>query len=191
MRPLTRRTWEAMSDLASQPLAPIPASSAPERISSGLHDPLMRGFALMVFQSPHLLACQRTRQQRRHRCPLATLCGGGAGPLAPQRRDMLDAVPVALLRALGPGVFEKIRRAGWANDFPPPGLQRCSPRRFLSPEARWERLFSCHPPAGPPGSAASGQGGSGACASPRGRGPAGPSGRAAGVALRCRRGAKR
>jgi hypothetical protein len=92
MRPFSRLPLEAMIALVSQTFAPILAPRRLDRVDSSRHDTLMSGFVLMVFQSPHLLTCQRTRQQRRHRCPLATLCGGCAGPLAPQRRDMLDGV---------------------------------------------------------------------------------------------------
>jgi hypothetical protein len=56
-------------------------------------------------------------KQRRHRCNLETIFGVHEVPSDTQRRDILDGVPVELIRALLPVLCEKIRRAGWAKDF--------------------------------------------------------------------------
>jgi hypothetical protein len=77
----------------------------------------MSGFAMMFLQSPTLLELQRKMQQRRHRWNLETLFGGHEVPSDTQMRDMLDGVPVELIRSLWPVLCEKIRRAGWAKDF--------------------------------------------------------------------------
>jgi hypothetical protein len=117
MRPLTSLTLEAMISLASQTFAPILDSRRPERVDYSLHDTLMSGFAMMFFQHPNLLEFQRKMKQRRTRCNLETMFGVHDVPSDTQMRDILDGVPVELIRALLPALFEKIRRAGWAKDF--------------------------------------------------------------------------
>jgi hypothetical protein len=117
MRPLTSLTLEAMIDLASQTFAPVPDPRAPERVDYSLHDTLMSGFAMMFFQYPNLLEFQRKMKQRRHRCNLETIFGVHDVPSDTQRRDILDGVPVELIRALLPALFDKIRRAGWGKEF--------------------------------------------------------------------------
>jgi hypothetical protein len=106
-----------MIDLASQTFAPILDSRRPERVDYSLHDTLMSGFAMMFFQHPNLLEFQRKMKQRRTRCNLETMFGVHDVPSDTQMRDILDGVPVELIRALLPALFEKIRRAGWAKDF--------------------------------------------------------------------------
>lgn len=117
MRPLTSLTLEAMVDLVSQSFAPIPDPRVPDRVDYSLHDTLMSGFAMMFFQYPNLLEFQRKMQQRRHRCNLETIFGVHEILSDTQMRDMLDGVPIELLRPLLPALFEKIRRAGWAKEF--------------------------------------------------------------------------
>jgi hypothetical protein len=77
----------------------------------------MSSFAMMFFQYPHLREFQRKMQQRRHQCNLETIFGVREVPSDTQMRDILDGVPVELIRALLPAVFENIRRAGWAKEF--------------------------------------------------------------------------
>jgi hypothetical protein len=72
---------------------------------------------MMVCQHPSLLACQRNMQQRRGRCNLATIFGVWQVPAATQRRDLLDGVPVALLRPVRPTFVATGRRAGWATEL--------------------------------------------------------------------------
>jgi hypothetical protein len=117
MRPLTSLTLEAMVALVSQSFTPIPDPRAPDRVDYSLHDTLMSGFAMMFFQYPNLLEFQRKMKQRRHQCNLETIFGVHEVPSDTQMRDILDGVPVELLRPLLPALFEKIRRAGWAKEF--------------------------------------------------------------------------
>jgi hypothetical protein len=100
MRPCSSVTLEAMSALVSQTFAPLPDPRRPDRGDSSLPDTLMSGFAMMVLQSPDLRALQRKMQPRRHPCTVATICGGRAVPSDPHMRDMLDGVPVELMRPL-------------------------------------------------------------------------------------------
>src|SRR5882672_1781086 len=117
MRPLQSLTLEAMIDVLSTRFAPLPDTRQPARVDSSLHDTLMRGFAMMFFQHPSLLEFQRKMQQRRGRCNLETLFGVHEVPSESQRREMLDGVPVELLRQVLPALFAKVRRVGWATDF--------------------------------------------------------------------------
>jgi hypothetical protein len=120
MRPLQRLTWEAMMDMLSPRFTHIPAARHPARIDYSLHDTLMRGLALMCLQHPSLLELQRQRQQRRRRCHRETLFGGHAGPSDPQRRELLDGVPVELVRQVVPALLAKVRRVGWATALKSP-----------------------------------------------------------------------
>jgi len=117
MRPLQSLTLEAMIDTVSTTFGAIPDPRRPDRVDSSLHDTLLSGFAMMVFQHPSLLEFQRKMQQRRGRCNLATIFGVWQVPSDTQMRDILDGVPVELLRPLLPTFFEKWRRAGWAKEF--------------------------------------------------------------------------
>jgi len=117
MRPLQSLTLEAMIEMVSTTFGHIPDSRCPERVNYSLHDTLLSGFAMMFFQHPSLLECQRKMKQRRGRCNLETLFGVREVPSESQMRDILDGVPVELLRALLPEMFAKFRRAGWAKDF--------------------------------------------------------------------------
>jgi len=117
MRPLNSLTLEAMIELVSETFAPIPDPRRPDRIDYSLHDTLMSGFAMMFFQYPNLLEFQRKMKQRRHQCNLETIFGVHEVPSDTQMRDILDGVPVELIRPLLAVLFEKIRRAGWAKEF--------------------------------------------------------------------------
>jgi hypothetical protein len=119
MRPLISLPLEAMSEWVSQTVAPIPDPRCPERIDDRLPDTLMRGFALMFFQYPNLLEFQRKMKQHRHQGNLETSFGVREVPSDTQRRDILDGVPVALMRPWFAALCEKIRRVGWAKEFTP------------------------------------------------------------------------
>ena len=121
MRPVVSLTLEAMIDLASQTVAPIPDPRDPDLLDYSLHDTLMSGLAMMFFQYPNLLELQRKMQQRRHQCNLETIFGVRDVPSDTQMRDILDGVPVEQIRSLLPTLFEKIRRAGWAKECTPFG----------------------------------------------------------------------
>jgi hypothetical protein len=117
MRPLSSLPLEAMIAQVSQTFAPIPDPRRPDRVDYSLHDTLMSGFAMMFFQYPNLLEFQRKMKQRRHQCNLETIFGVREVPSDTQMRDILDGVPVELIRPLLPALFEQIRRAGWAKEF--------------------------------------------------------------------------
>jgi hypothetical protein len=77
----------------------------------------MSGFAMLFFQHPSLLEFQRKMQQRRGRCNLETIFGVHEVPSDTQMREIVDGVPVALLRQALPELFEKVRRVGWAKEW--------------------------------------------------------------------------
>jgi hypothetical protein len=64
-----------MIDTVSTTFGDIPDPRRPDRVDYSLHDTLLSGFAMMVFQHPSLLEFQRTMQQRRGRCNLETIFG--------------------------------------------------------------------------------------------------------------------
>jgi hypothetical protein len=117
MRPLQSLTLEAMIDMLSTRFAHIPDIRQADRVAYSLHDTLMSGFAMMFFQHPSLLEFQRKMQQRRGRCNLETIFAVHEVPSDTQMREILDGVPVELLRQVLPELFAKVRRAGWAQDF--------------------------------------------------------------------------
>jgi hypothetical protein len=117
MRPLHSLTLEAMLTLLSTTFSHIPDPRRADRVDYSLHDTLMSGFAMMFFQHPSLLEFQRKMHQRRGRCNLETIFGVHEVPSDSQMRDILDGVPVELLRPLLPTLFEKYRRVGWAKEF--------------------------------------------------------------------------
>jgi hypothetical protein len=106
-----------MIDLLSETFDRIPDTRRPDRVDYSLHDTLMSGFAMLFFQHPSLLECQRKMQQRRGRCNLETIFGVHKVPSDTQMREILDGVPVALRRQALPELFKKVRRAGWAKEF--------------------------------------------------------------------------
>ena len=117
MRPLQSLTLEAMIALLSTTFTHLPDRRRSDRADYSLHDTLMSGFAMMFFQHPSLLAFQRQMKRRRNRCNLETIFGVHNVPSDTQMRDILDGVPVELLRPLLPALFEKIRRCGWTREF--------------------------------------------------------------------------
>ena len=117
MRPLQSLTLEAMIDLLSTTFRQVPDPRRPDRVDYSVHDTLLSGFAMMFFQHPSLLEFQRKMQQRRGRGNLETIFGVTEVPSDTQMRQILDGVPTELLRLLLPALFEKIRRAGWAQEF--------------------------------------------------------------------------
>lgn len=117
MRPLQSLTLEATVETLSKRFAHIPDRRRADRVSYSQHDTLMSGFAMMFFQHPSLLEFQRKMKQRRGRCNLETIFGVHEVPSDTQMREVLDGVPVELLRPVLHELFEKIRRAGWGNEF--------------------------------------------------------------------------
>lgn len=117
MRPLQSLTWEAMIDLLSSTFAQLADPRRPDRVDYSLHDTLLSGFAMLFFQHPSLWEFPRKMQQRQGRCNLETIFGGTYVPSDTQMRAILDGGPPERLRPLLPALFEKIRRAGWAQEF--------------------------------------------------------------------------
>jgi hypothetical protein len=117
MRPLQSLTLEAMIALLSTTFGRIPDTRQADRVDYSLHDTLMSGFAMLFFQHASLLEFQRKMKQRRGRCNLETIFGVHEVPSDTQMREILDGVPVELLRPLLPALFAKVRRAGWATEF--------------------------------------------------------------------------
>jgi hypothetical protein len=117
MRPLQSLTLESIIDVLSTTFGLLPDTRCPDRVDYSLHDTLMSGFAMLFFQHPSLLEFQRKMKQRRGRCNLETLFGVHEVPSDTQMREILDVVPVELLRQALPKLFEKVRRAGWAKEF--------------------------------------------------------------------------
>jgi hypothetical protein len=108
---------ESIIDVLSTTFDLLPDTRCPDRVDYSRHDTLMRGFAMLFFQHPRLLEFQRKMKQRRGRCNLETLFGVHEVPSDTQMREILDVVPVELLRQALPKLFEKVRRAGWAKEF--------------------------------------------------------------------------
>jgi hypothetical protein len=106
-----------MITLLSTTFGDIPDPRHPDRVDYSLHDTLMSGFAMLFFQHPSLLEFQRKMQQRRGRCNLQTIFSVREVPSDTQIREILDGVPPELLRQVLPTLLEKVRRAGWANEF--------------------------------------------------------------------------
>ena len=52
MRPLQSLTFEALIDTVSTTFGAIPDPRRPDRVDYSLHDTLLSGFAMMVFQHP-------------------------------------------------------------------------------------------------------------------------------------------
>jgi hypothetical protein len=77
----------------------------------------MSGFAMMFFQHPSLLQFQRVMKQKQRRCNLETIFGVRDVPSDTQMREILDGVPIESLRGVLPVLFERVRRAGWADQF--------------------------------------------------------------------------
>jgi hypothetical protein len=88
-----------------------------QRVSYTVHDTLMSGFALMFFQHPSLLQFQRRMKQAWQRCNLETIFGVKDVPSDTQMREILDGVPMEPLRRVLGWLFERVRRAGWAEQF--------------------------------------------------------------------------
>jgi hypothetical protein len=87
------------------------------KVKYSLHDVLMSGFAIMFFQHPSLLQFQERMKKKRDRCNLETLFRVKSVPSDTQMREILDDVAPESLRQLLPELFEKVRRAGWADQF--------------------------------------------------------------------------
>jgi hypothetical protein len=117
MGPLKSLTFEAFLATLSQTFVNIDDPRLPQRIRFPLHDALMTAFAMFFFQHPSLLQFQIAMKQRRGRCNLESIFGVKQLPSQSQLRDIIDAADSDSLRQLLPIFFEKMRRAGWAQDY--------------------------------------------------------------------------
>jgi hypothetical protein len=117
MRPLNSLSLESLVELLSSHFSQIDDRRDPYRINYSLHDTLMTGFAMFFFQHPSLLQFQATMKEKRGRCNLETIFGVRHVPSETQMRDLLDEVDVDELGKIFPVLFERIRRAGWADQY--------------------------------------------------------------------------
>lgn len=117
MRPLKSLSLSTLIKKLSAAFRRMPDERAPERVSYGLHDTLLSGLAMFFFQHRSLLQFQERLKQRLGRCNLETIFQVTAVPSDTQMRTILDqGEPVLLRQQLG-GLFEEMRRAGWAQQY--------------------------------------------------------------------------
>lgn len=117
MRPLTSLTFESVISTLSANFLNICDRRDPAKVKYPLHDVLMSGFAMMFFQHPSLLQFQERMKQKRGLCNLETIFQVKSVPSDTQMREILDEVAPESLRQLLPELFEKVRRAGWAEQY--------------------------------------------------------------------------
>jgi hypothetical protein len=117
MRPLKSLTLESVIATLSETFLKIGDGRDPAKVKYALHDVLMSGFAMMFFHHPSLLQFQKRMKEKRGRCNLETLFQVKSVPSDTQMREILDEVSPESLRQLLPKLFEKVRRAGWAEQY--------------------------------------------------------------------------
>lgn len=117
MRPLKSLSFDAVRCLLSRTFHQMPDRRAPERLRFSMHDTLMSGFAIFFFQHPSLLKFQETMKLKRKQSNLERLFGTHSVPSDTQMREILDEAPTEPLRHLIALLFERVRRAGWAQRF--------------------------------------------------------------------------
>jgi hypothetical protein len=108
---------DSMIELLSRRFERIPDQRGSQQIKYQQHDTLMSGFAMMFFQHGSLLQFQRQMKRKKQRCNLETIFGVRQVPSDRQMREILDGVEVERVRRLLPVLFERVRRAGWAEQF--------------------------------------------------------------------------
>ena len=117
MRPLKSLSLKTIIKKLAAALRRMPDARVPERVRYGLHDTLLSGLAMFFFQHRSLLQFQERMKQRLGRCNLETIFQVRAVPSDTQMRTILDeAEPDPLRRQLA-GLFEDMRRAGWAEQY--------------------------------------------------------------------------
>jgi hypothetical protein len=117
MRPLKSLTFDSVISLLSASFLKICDRRDPAKVKYALHDVLMSGFAMMFFHHPSLLQFQERMKEKRGRCNLETLFQVKSVPSDTQMREILDDISPESLRTLLPKMFEKVRRAGWAEQY--------------------------------------------------------------------------
>jgi hypothetical protein len=95
----------------------VPDQRMSGKVDYQMHDTLMCGFAMFFFQHPSLLKFQERMKQQLGLCNLETIFGITAVPSDSQMREILDPVDPHLLRRLLARLFEKVRRAGQAEQY--------------------------------------------------------------------------
>lgn len=117
MRPLKSLTFESVIATLSANFLKIGDRRDQGKVKYALHDVLMSGFAMMFFHHPSLLQFQERMKQKQGRCNLETMFEVKAVPSDTQMREILDEVTPESLRGLLPQLFEKVRRAGWGEQY--------------------------------------------------------------------------
>lgn len=117
MRPLKSLTFDSVIATLSANFLNLSDGRDPAKVQYPLHDVLMSGFAMMYFHHPSLLQFQERMKQQHGRCNLETLFQVKSVPSDTQMREILDPVEPESLRKLLPILFEKVRRAGWAEQY--------------------------------------------------------------------------
>jgi hypothetical protein len=117
MRPLKSLTLESVIATLSATFLKIGDGRDPAKVKYALHDVLMSGFAMMFFHHPSLLQYQERMKQKRGISNLETIFQVNSVPSDTQTREILDEVSPESLRQLLPKLFEKVRRAGWAEQY--------------------------------------------------------------------------
>src|SRR5438093_3495396 len=106
MRPLKILTFDALRDLLTESFKKIPDRRDPKRVDWKMHAVLMSAFAMLFFQHPSLLDFQKRMKKKRGLSNLETIFKVGAIPSDSQMREIIDGVPIELLRLLLPNIFE-------------------------------------------------------------------------------------
>jgi hypothetical protein len=77
----------------------------------------MTGLAVFFFQPPSLLNFQRKMESKKGRCNLRTMFKVKEIPSDSQIRSILDKVNPEIVRKMIPRLFEKMRVAGWGDEY--------------------------------------------------------------------------
>jgi hypothetical protein len=80
------------------------------KVEYPLHDCLMSGFAMMLFQDPSLLCFQQRIQERIQRNNLATVFNVGTIPKDTQMRDVLDTIESEAIEPIFSDFFLRLQR---------------------------------------------------------------------------------
>lgn len=117
MRPLRSLSLETIIEKLWQVFSKAEESRSLEQVSYSLPGTLMSGFAVFFFQHPSILDFQRRMKHKRGLCNLETIFKVKEIPSETQMREILDSADVEVVRVLFSHFFERVRLAGWANDY--------------------------------------------------------------------------
>jgi len=117
MRPLQSLTFEAIIEelWGSFSQAKDPRSS--NQVNYSIPATLMSGLAVFFFQHPSLLNFQRKMESKKGRSNLRTMFKVREVPSDSQIRAILDEVNPEIVRKMIPRLFEKMRVAGWGDEY--------------------------------------------------------------------------